>query len=519
MAAAEAAARGVTSGLRSLGQSRAMLASLGLVAVILAFSFLGPLVYHTNQVTVDLGQAAEPPGPGHPLGTDASGYDVLGRLMLGGQSSLELGLAVSAATMIVGTVYGAIAGYAGGFVDAVMMRVVDTFLAVPGLVFLLVMVNLFTPNVWVIIALLTMLSWLATSRLVRGEVLTLRTSQYVQAVRAMGGTRRRIVFRHLLPNAAGVIVVNATFTIADAILTYAALSFLGLGLPPPHADWGTMLSDGLNYLFDGYWWIVYPPAIVLIITVVSFNLVGDAVRDALDVRLRRRLGVHDVGVVAEVHPGRSHRPDAPDRGLPGRPVVGLAGRQLLVQRAGVLARRVGGVPDQQVERAVAGPRHDGLVADRVARGRDHRQAGQDLGVAVKQLEPRAREVEPAGQVGRLAAGALEFGPLDTKRGVPEHRILAAVVEVQVGVDHQGDVGGGHVQLGQGVGHRDVDHAPVIKQVLRAAHAGVDQDRAARMGDHEAVHRPLPPVAGRAQPGQVQPLDLQRHRRASCVRVR
>ena len=288
MAAAEAAARAVTSRLRPLDRSRPMVASLGLVAAIVAFSFLGPLVYHTNQVTVELGQATDPPGPGHPLGTDASGYDVLGRLMLGGQSSLELGLAVSAATTIVGTVYGAVAGYVGGFVDAVMMRVVDTFLAIPSLVFLLVLVNLFTPNVWVIIALLTMLSWLGTARLVRGEVLTLRTREYVQAVRVMGGSRRRIVFRHLVPNAVGVIAVNATFTIADAVLTYAALSFLGLGLPPPHADWGTMLSDGLNYLFDGYWWIVYPPAIMLIITVVAFNLVGDAVRDALDVRLRRR---------------------------------------------------------------------------------------------------------------------------------------------------------------------------------------------------------------------------------------
>jgi peptide/nickel transport system permease protein len=288
MTVTEAAVRVSGDRLRSLGRNQSLLASLGLVAAILAFSFLGPLFYHTNQVTVDLSQATEPPGPGHPLGTDASGYDVLGRLMLGGQSSLELGLAVSVATTFVGTVYGAIAGYVGGFVDAVMMRVVDTFLAIPSLVFLLVLVNLFTPNVWVIIALLTMLSWLATARLVRGEVLTLRTREYVQAVRVMGGTKGRIVFRHLVPNAVGVIVVNATFTIADAILTYAALSFLGLGLPPPHADWGTMLSDGLNYLFDGYWWIVYPPAIMLIITVVAFNLIGDAVRDTLDVRLRRR---------------------------------------------------------------------------------------------------------------------------------------------------------------------------------------------------------------------------------------
>jgi peptide/nickel transport system permease protein len=132
-----------------------------------------------------------------------------------------------------------------------------------------------------------MLSWLGTARLVRGEVLTLRTREFVQAARMMGAGDGRIVLRHLVPNAIGVIVVNATFTIADAILTLAALSFLGLGLPPPHADWGSMLTDGLNYLFDGYWWLVYPAALILIITVVAFNLIGDAIRDALDVRLQR----------------------------------------------------------------------------------------------------------------------------------------------------------------------------------------------------------------------------------------
>jgi peptide/nickel transport system permease protein len=293
MAAREAAVREAglpfaAPSLRTFARNRLAFIGVGMVVVVVAFSFLGPLFYHTNQVTVELNSATQPPGAGHPLGTDASGYDILGRLMLGGQSSLELGLAVAVATAIVGTVYGAIAGYFGGVVDAIMMRVVDTFLAIPSLVFLLVLVNLFTPNVGIIIALLTMLSWLGTSRLVRGEVLTLRTREYVHAARMMGGTGNRIVFRHLVPNAIGVIVVNATFTIADAILLYAALSFLGLGLPPPHADWGTMLSDGLNYLFDGYWWIVYPPAVMLILTVIAFNLIGDAIRDALDIRLRRR---------------------------------------------------------------------------------------------------------------------------------------------------------------------------------------------------------------------------------------
>jgi peptide/nickel transport system permease protein len=261
---------------------------IGIVAALAVFCYLGPLVYHTNQVTVQLNLATLPPGAGHPLGTDGSGYDILGRLMVGGQSSLELGFAVAIATTVVGTLYGAIAGWAGGIVDAVMMRVVDTFLAVPTLVLLLVLVNMFTPSLWMIMILLTLLSWLATARLVRGEVLSLRTREYVQAAKVMGGGNWRIVLRHLVPNAIGVIVVNATFTVADAILTLSALSFLGLGLPPPSADWGSMLSNGLNYLFDGYWWMVYPPAITLIITVIAFNLIGDAVRDSLDIRLQSR---------------------------------------------------------------------------------------------------------------------------------------------------------------------------------------------------------------------------------------
>jgi peptide/nickel transport system permease protein len=289
--AVEAVAGGLAGPLRliaaTFAENRAAVAGLGLIAAITLFCFAGPLIYPTDQVTVQLGLAKLPPGGRFPLGTDPSGYNVLGRLMVGGQSSLELGFAVSIATTVLGTAYGAAAGLAGGIVDALMMRVIDTAMAVPALVLLLILVNVVTPNLGVIILLLTVLSWLPIARLVRGEVLTLKTREFVQAVKVMGATRRRIVLRHLAPNAIGVIVVNATFTLSDAILTLSALSFLGLGLPPPQADWGGMLSGGLNYLFDGYWWLVYPPAVILILTVVAFNLIGDAVRDALDVRLQR----------------------------------------------------------------------------------------------------------------------------------------------------------------------------------------------------------------------------------------
>jgi peptide/nickel transport system permease protein len=263
-------------------------AGLAVVVLLVLFCFIGPLFYRTNQVTVQLELKDIAPGARYPLGTDDTGFDVLGRLMVAGQSSLELGFAVAIATTVLGTAYGAIAGIAGGIVDAVMMRVVDTLLALPWLVLLLILVNYLTPNLWTIIALLSILSWLGVARLVRGEVISLRTREFVLAARTMGSTSTRIMFRHLIPNAMGVIVVSATFSIADAILALSTLSFLGLGLPPPHADWGSMLTGGLNDLFNGYWWLVYPPAVILIVTIIAFSLIGDALRDSLDVRLRRR---------------------------------------------------------------------------------------------------------------------------------------------------------------------------------------------------------------------------------------
>jgi peptide/nickel transport system permease protein len=239
------------------------------VVLVALFCFVGPLIYRTNQVTVNLNIANMPPGHGHPLGTDPYGFDVLGRLMTGGQSSLELGFAVAIASTVVGCLYGAISGLVGGVADAVMMRIVDTLLSVPTLVLLLIIASMFTLNLWMIIVLLSLLSWTGVSRLVRAEVLSLRTREFVLAARMMGGTSWRLLVRHLVPNTVGVCIVTATFTVADSIYYLSALSFLGLGMPPPAADWGTMLTNGINDLFDSYWWTVYPPAIILVVTVLA----------------------------------------------------------------------------------------------------------------------------------------------------------------------------------------------------------------------------------------------------------
>ena len=266
------------------------LAIIGAVILVLifAFCFLGPYFYHTNQINTNLANENLPPGAGHPLGTDQNGYDILGRLMVGGQISLEVGLAAAVLATVLGTVWGAIAGYFGGAVDAVMMRLVDALLSIPTLFLALVVVSLFPPTESELILVIALTSWLTTSRLIRGEALSLRVRDYVQAMRVMGGGSARAVFRHIAPNAIGTIVVNATFQVADAILLVVALSYLGLGIRPPQTDWGGMLNAGINAVYDGYWWQIFPAGIAIILVVIAINFVGDALRDSFEVRLQRR---------------------------------------------------------------------------------------------------------------------------------------------------------------------------------------------------------------------------------------
>lgn len=266
------------------------LAIAGVVVLVLAvlFCFLGPVIYPTDQVTVNLLQVTLPPGPGHPLGTDETGYDQLDRLMTGGQVSLVIGFAAAFIATIIGTLWGAIAGFFGGWVDGIMMRLVDAILSIPILFLLLFLVTIVTPSVPVMIVVLGLTAWLVPARLVRGESLTLRVREYVQAVRVMGGSSWHSVLRHIMPNVVGTVIVNATFQVADAILLVAYLGFLGLGISPPATDWGGMLSNGTAFVFTNYWWLIYPPGFAIILVVVAVNLVGDGLRDSVEVRLQRR---------------------------------------------------------------------------------------------------------------------------------------------------------------------------------------------------------------------------------------
>jgi len=271
-------ARTVLSGLK---RHPIGVAGLGLLLLIVAFCYLGPVLWSTNQTDVNLLDAALPPGPGHPFGTDTNGFDVLGRLMGGGQVSLQIGLLAAVFATVVGTLYGAVAGLAGGVVDGFMMRLVDVLLSVPFLFVVLILSARFHANAWSLALVIGGFSWLISARLVRGEVLTLRVREYVLAARVMGASRRRIVFTHLIPNCLGVIIVNITFQMADSVLVVAALGFLGFGLSYPTTDWGSQLASGVTYISADYWWLVYPVGGCIILTVLALNLIAESLRDAV----------------------------------------------------------------------------------------------------------------------------------------------------------------------------------------------------------------------------------------------
>jgi peptide/nickel transport system permease protein len=273
-------------------ENRLAVVGVGIIVLFVLFCFVGPLLYSTNQSSTQNAllystQNAHPSWH-HLLGTDGSGFDMLGRVMYGGQVSLEVGFAAAGIATVVGVLVGAISGFLGGWIDALLMRIVDVVLSIPLLFLVIALVVIFHPSLALLIYVLGFTSWLVPARLVRGETLTLRVREYVSAVRVMGGTSRRIVLRHIIPNAIGTIVVNATFQVADAILLLAALGFVGLGVPAPLTDWGGMLANGVNYALDGYWWEIYPAGIAIVLVVVAFNFVGDALRDAFEVRLQRR---------------------------------------------------------------------------------------------------------------------------------------------------------------------------------------------------------------------------------------
>jgi peptide/nickel transport system permease protein len=275
-------------GWEVFAENKLALVGLGFVIFVVLFCFVGPHIYVTPQVTVQTQDYLCKPSGAHLLGCDELGYDVIGRLMVGGQNSLEVGLAAAFVACLFGSIYGAVSGFAGGIVDAFMMRIVDAMLSIPFIFVLIILAVLIRPSALTLIGFIAITYWPGPARLVRGETLSLRTREYVAAVKVAGGRNTRAVLRHIMPNAIGTIIVQATFAVADSILILSGLGFLGFGIQLPSTDWGSMLSNGLQFVNLGYWWLIYPAGLIIIATVVSFNFIGDALRDAFETRLQRR---------------------------------------------------------------------------------------------------------------------------------------------------------------------------------------------------------------------------------------
>jgi len=272
--------------------NRLALASVIFLVLIGALCYLVPLLHPTNQTDAAaalLTPQNANPSMAHWLGTNAAGFDELGRIFYGGEYSLTLGLLAGFITIVVGTIYGMIAGFFAGVTDTVMMRLLDALLSIPYFFFLITLISLFGRSTTFLILSIGLTGWWGNARIIRGDALLIRGLEYSQASTAMGASKWHIIRRHVFPNSISNIVTVATFSVADAILFLSALGFLGLGIQLPQTDWGTMLQDGTSQLQSAnYWWEVYPLAVIFILVVVSINYIGDALRDAFEVRLVER---------------------------------------------------------------------------------------------------------------------------------------------------------------------------------------------------------------------------------------
>lgn len=252
-----------------------------ILAALAILTIVGPLISRYNFHEIDLLDAATGPSATHWFGTDLLGRDEFVRVLYGGRISLAVGLAVALSAGVVGTVVGSLAGYYGGWIDNILMRTTDLFLAFPFLVILIIASRILGGSVLNIVVLLTLFFWMADARIVRGIFLSLKEKEFVEAARASGATDFRIIFYHMLPNAMGPIIVGITLGVASAILTESALSFLGFGIQPPTPSWGNLLNSGQDAAITSPW-LVWFPGLMILVTVLCVNYLGDGLRDALD---------------------------------------------------------------------------------------------------------------------------------------------------------------------------------------------------------------------------------------------
>lgn len=276
-----------------LRADRAAKIAFGTIMVIVFLAIIAPVFaaltkHGPNQQFIDIGENANG-GPVAPngtfwFGTDSDGRDLLVRVLYGARVSLVVGVLATAISVALGVVFGLAAGYLGGFVDSLIARVIDVMLSIPFLVIAISVAYISGPSVWLVIVVVGVLSFTYLARIVRGQVISLKGKEYIEAARALGAGPWRIMFIDLLPNVMAQVIVYASLLIPLAIVLEASLSFLGVGVPPPTSDWGEMISTASGYYQYGYWWFLFFPSLALLITTLAFNIFGDSVRDAFDPR-------------------------------------------------------------------------------------------------------------------------------------------------------------------------------------------------------------------------------------------
>ncbi|MFP6584600.1 MAG: ABC transporter permease [Candidatus Hydrogenedentota bacterium] len=254
--------------------------------IVIALAIVTPWIAPYSYEAQDLMLGATPPSTDHWLGTDYLGRDLFTRILYGGRISLMVGFAATAVSLLVGVMYGATAGFLGGRVDSILMRLVDILYALPFTIFVIILMVFFGRNIILLFMAIGAVEWLTMARIVRGQVQSLKEKEYIEAAVAMGLTKTRILTRHLIPNALGPIIVYTTLTIPNVMLLEAFLSFLGLGVQPPMSSWGLLIHDGAEQM-ENYPWLLVYPSVALSLTLFSLNFLGDGLRDALDPRVSK----------------------------------------------------------------------------------------------------------------------------------------------------------------------------------------------------------------------------------------
>jgi len=273
---------------RQFKKNKLGMAGLVVLIIVALIALFAPQLSPNNPFSTNILQANQPPGGDFPLGTDRVGRCIMSRVFHGARVSIAVGLISMTISVFIGSTLGIIAGYFGGLIDTLISRLIDIVRSVPFLIMAIIIASIWGPGLYKLMVLIGVLRWTGVARITRGEVLALREREFVHASRASGANDSRIMFKHLLPNTFAPIIVNATLAVAAAILSEAGLSFLGLGIQPPMASWGNMLNEARNLvILESRPWFWMPPGFMIIITVLSINFMGDALRDALDPKLTR----------------------------------------------------------------------------------------------------------------------------------------------------------------------------------------------------------------------------------------